>query len=1287
MFKIPNHANSRFKKRAFPLFGGEGHVSPRLFLDYAGQTFWDAAAVKTFLEAHTFARDGAGTYKDAAGDIQVMGYNLFTYSGAFDNVAWSDSNLTVSAAAITYAGEAVYELVESVGSATRSMVQSKTTTEVPYVFSVTFKANTRAWGWLRISNTVASLRYAWFDLSLGVVGNVYSGLTSAIVDKGDGWYECTISIPAAYDGVNSLGFGIADADNVLTYTGDGSSAYAARAQITQSADLQEYSKTEAVANSGPRFNHEATNHTNLCKTGYLTGLDDGTNTTVTYMPDEVGPEGFEDSPVYRVEMTAASSTYLAFAESLPAGERAVSAYIKSYGVDTGFALYGTNSGGNADTLTATDSWARYAETFDAVGTTTLGLNNGDDSYAVDVLVCLPQVEAGSIATAYIPTGINLVTQSENMTDSDWVKTAGVTITANEADPNGEASAFKYVNTGGTLESTYQGISSTSGRAYSLGVWLKGVAGAFSALEGKLTIYGDVPAAITTDVSSDLNSGEWFYAEVTATADANGTIYAQIRTDINSTIHVWQPQMNAGDVVLEYVPTRAATAAARTKFLAIEAKGLMSEEERINLIEYAECNDGVGWVDEGSPISTSTNLTGSILGQFIGVSVSSSVAGNARLETDTAVSVVSGTTYSWRFLYQAGTSGEILIRLREDGGNASNMDGVIGALANNAQTAGVTAVLSETLQADGITWEAKGTWVPNFTGDALVGIGPNTGTDGETIIAVAAQLEEGGKPSSLILSEGAAKTRPEDVCSRDIEKTDRTNLALYSTPGDLGTTWTDANGSPVANYATAPDGTLTAVRHIDEDTSGSGSVYLNQNITISSAVDMVFSVYLKADQLDWANITSTQFDAGGNGGTYFDLTNGVLGTQASEHSSAGIESVGDGWYRCWFVHQSTTDVSGAYRIYLADSDGDSSVSKDGTSSILVWGVQLEVGSAPTEYIATGVNLLTYSEEFDDGDWVKSNTTITADQAFAPDGALTADHIQHSLTSGSPDASQAVTVVSGATMTFSIYVKPSVVGIFRLLVNNSSNHFGGWFDPATGLWGTTSDGGTATLDAVAVEALSNGWYRISVTGDIPSITEYSIRCYLVAADGSTTRSLTAEMFIWGAACNVGSDLLSYHITEATASAARTVSEWPWWNPIGGVFVVEWDNDSAIDAEAYAFHAHDGASNNALQIYRNTGTDKVRVFSIDGGVTGGVNSTVDFSGQHRAVVAIANGVLTRFTVDGEATITHTKSCGTDAINTLAIAMNEDSIRQVGGALGLVAYYPDPNMTDADMEALASR
>ena len=77
---------------------------------------------------------------------------------------------------------------------------------------------------------------------------------------------------------------------------------------------------------------------------------------------------------------------------------------------------------------------------------------------------------------------------------------------------------------------------------------------------------------------------------------------------------------------------------------------------------------------------------------------------------------------------------------------------------------------------------------------------------------------------------------------------------------------------------------------------------------------------------------------GNGGAYFDLQNGEVGTVTSGYT-AQIADIGNGWYRCSLSFTAGASVSGEMRVLLADSDNDSSVARDGVTSIYIWGAHL------------------------------------------------------------------------------------------------------------------------------------------------------------------------------------------------------------------------------------------------------------------------------------------------------------------------------------------------------------
>jgi hypothetical protein len=191
----------------------------------------------------------------------------------------------------------------------------------------------------------------------------------------------------------------------------------------------------------------------------------------------------------------------------------------------------------------------------------------------------------------------------------------------------------------------------------------------------------------------------------------------------------------------------------------------------------------------------------------------------------------------------------------------------------------------------------------------------------------------------------------------------TNLLTYS--NDLSNAaWTKNNATSTQNYAIAPDGTKTAQRAID-DSGGGGSVnvFWQEALTVSSG-STTFSGYFKKDQLDWVILETSGYDTSPVR-AWFDLTDGVVGTTTSTDDQ-GIEYVGDGWYRCWIVWSTTTDLAGFVKFYAAEADNDLTVDDDGTSSILAWEIQAEAGSFPTTYIPTtsssatrNADVLTYS----------------------------------------------------------------------------------------------------------------------------------------------------------------------------------------------------------------------------------------------------------------------------------------------------------------------------------------
>lgn len=139
---------------------------------------------------------------------------------------------------------------------------------------------------------------------------------------------------------------------------------------------------------------------NLLPSADFSTYQSGTNTTVQPMPAVTGPDG-QTGSVYRLSHTSQSSTYLKLHEFVEADAKTLSLWVKAMGAETDFQLYADGSAGISGVMTATDDWTRVSHSAARAGQ--WGINNGPDTYGTDILVALPQIEFGLIASSYIPT--------------------------------------------------------------------------------------------------------------------------------------------------------------------------------------------------------------------------------------------------------------------------------------------------------------------------------------------------------------------------------------------------------------------------------------------------------------------------------------------------------------------------------------------------------------------------------------------------------------------------------------------------------------------------------------------------------------------------------------------------------------------------------------------------------------------------------------------------------------------------------------------------------------------
>lgn len=177
---------------------------------------------------------------------------------------------------------------------------------------------------------------------------------------------------------------------------------------------------------------------------------------------------------------------------------------------------------------------------------------------------------------------------------------------------------------------------------------------------------------------------------------------------------------------------------------------------------------------------------------------------------------------------------------------------------------------------------------------------------------------------------------------------RTNLFLRSELFS-DSVWTKTRINIIDNSTTSPDGTSDASTF--EGNGVSGTKYAIQSISVTSGLNYTLSIYAKKNTNDFLQITgsATIFSA-----TYFanfDLNNGVLGTIGSG-VTATITNVGNGWYRCTMTATASSTGTNTVGIYLISSATATRAEANLlTTSVYIWGAQLEQGSYATTYIPT------------------------------------------------------------------------------------------------------------------------------------------------------------------------------------------------------------------------------------------------------------------------------------------------------------------------------------------------
>ena len=456
----------------------------------------------------------------------------------------------------------------------------------------------------------------------------------------------------------------------------------------------------------------------------------------------------------------------------------------------------------------------------------------------------------------------------------------------------------------------------------------------------------------------------------------------------------------------------------------------------------------------------------------------------------------------------------------------------------------------------------------------------------------------------------------------------TNLLLRSEEFD-NASWTKSNSSIGTNVVTAPNGSLTADKLIEDTANTTHLVYAGSS-ALTAGQPYVVSVYLKAAERTFASIGSVT----SNSGTGINLSTGTLvdvtvagWTNAATRS---VTNIGNGWYRVAVVIPSATgnnSLCDSIRIFT-NNGTTTSYTGDGTSGIYVWGAQLEQSATVGEYIPT-TSTINSAPRFDHNPTTGESLGLLVEEARTN---LVRNNTMVGAVAGSPGTppTNGWVIVNNATYASSILGTGTENGINYIDIQ----YVVAAAAPASTLFYCD------TPAASALTAYTGSYYLKLISGTIPQVrfiwqdgistynrTFFTLTATLTRYTDTLTTAILANLARFAVGIDAAPSGATFVIrvglpqveqgafatspiltSTATATRAADVASVTganfssWYNQTEGTLYWEGVIDSALPSGSFGqFFDFRTDGSNRLSLYWNpTTTNNVGLFVMTGGVT---------------------------------------------------------------------------------------
>ena len=320
-----------------------------------------------------------------------------------------------------------------------------------------------------------------------------------------------------------------------------------------------------------------------------------------------------------------------------------------------------------------------------------------------------------------------------------------------------------------------------------------------------------------------------------------------------------------------------------------------------------------------------------------------------------------------------------------------------------------------------------------------------------------------------------------------------------------------------------------------------------------------------------------------------------------------------------------------------------------------------------------NLITYSEDFNNASWLKTNLNITKDIEIAPNGLLNASKILQTVSGG---YARINTTLAGSE-TFSLFAKKGDLTDLKLFLGGDYSYF----DLENGVVLLASG---STFVSSNIESFNNDWYRCSITSSYSGGT--SIR--FQGTNGTNDNSL-GFIYTYGAQLEQGSYPTSYIPTNGSsvtrqADTASGAGNSEVFNDSEGALFADILIAENISANANISISKGINGQNLFKILYLQSEGKIRAELRDSTM----NTIIDYSnfnlGEFSKVLLSYNSTTLKMYINGF-------EIGSEDVNGIPSGLNQiDFDRADGNAFFYgktkeIGYY-DTALTDEELEYMTS-